>query len=157
MKNFFLIFLINYFFLLGIISCKEEEEEHIKILVKNYLRELGFENRKSITRDEFRKLFLYIFENKDNTEHESKEDLDIMFSLTNSLFDFIVNEKEQIIDMDKIYNYFEPNNIVTALKELLRQLGLEKLIDNISESFMDSLKNKEQTNDSFDKNKTSDL
>ena len=157
MKNFSLIFLINYFFLLGVISCKEKEEEHIKILVQKYLQELGFENRKSITRDEFRKLFLYIFENKENNEHESKEDLDIMFSLTNTLFDFIVKEKEQIIEMDKIYNYFEPNNIVSALKELLKQLGMEKLIDNISESFMDSLKNKAQTTDTFDKNKTSDL
>ena len=157
MKKLFLIFLIIYFFLCIIISCEEEKEDHIKLVVKNYIKKLGYENRKSITRDEFRKLFLYIFENKENNEHESKEDLDIMFSLTNTLFDFIVNEKEQIIEMDKIYNYFEPNNIVSALKELLKQLGMEKLIDNISESFMDSLKNKEQTTGTFDKNKTSDL
>ena len=159
MKKLFLIFLIINFFLFGIFSCEEEKEDHIKSVVKNYIEKLGYENRKSITRDEFRKLFLYIFENKENDGQDSKEDLDIMFSLTNTLFDFIVKENEQIIEMEKIYDYFETNNIVTALKDLLKQLGMEKLIDNISESFMDTLKNKETINDTLDtnKNKNSDL
>ena len=159
MKKLFLIFLIINFFLFGIFSCEEEKEDHIKLVVKNYIEKLGYENRKSITRDEFRKLFLYIFENKENDGQDSKEDLDIMFSLTNTLFDFIVKENEQIIEMEKIYDYFETNNIVTALKDLLKQLGMEKLIDNISESFMDTLKNKETINDTIDtnKNKNSDL
>ena len=159
MKKLFLIFLIINFFLFGIFSCEEEKEDHIKLVVKNYIEKLGYENRKSITRDEFRKLFLYIFENKENDEQDSKEDLDIMFSLTNTLFDFIVKENEQIIEMEIIYDYFETNNIVTALKDLLKQLGMEKLIDNISESFMDTLKNKETINDTLDtnKNKNSDL
>ena len=159
MKKLFLIFLIINFFLFGIFSCEEEKEDHIKLVVKNYIEKLGYENRKSITRDEFRKLFLYIFENKENDGQDSKEDLDIMFSLTNTLFDFIVKENEQIIEMEKIYDYFETNNIVTALKDLLKQLGMEKLIDNISESFMDTLKNKETINDTLDinKNKNSDL
>ena len=157
MKKLFLIFLIINFFLFGIFSCEEEKEDHIKLVVKNYIEKLGYENRKSITRDEFRKLFLYIFENKENDGQDSKEDLDIMFSLTNTLFDFIVKENEQIIEMEKIYDYFETNNIVTALKDLLKQLGMEKLIDNISESFMDTLKNKETINDTLDTNKNSDL
>ena len=157
MKKLFLIFLIINFFLFGIFSCEEEKEDHIKSVVKNYIEKLGYENRKSITRDEFRKLFLYIFENKENDGQDSKEDLDIMFSLTNTLFDFIVKENEQIIEMEKIYDYFETNNIVTALKDLLKQLGMEKLIDNISESFMDTLKNKETINDTLDTNKNSDL
>ena len=159
MKKLFLIFLIINFFLFGIFSSEEEKEDHIKLVVKNYIEKLGYENRKSITRDEFRKLFLYIFENKENDGQDSKEDLDIMFSLTNTLFDFIVKENEQIIEMEKIYDYFETNNIVTALKDLLKQLGMEKLIDNISESFMDTLKNKETINDTLDtnKNKNSDL
>ena len=159
MKKLFLIFLIINFFLFGIFSYEEEKEDRIKLVVKNYIEKLGYENRKSITRDEFRKLFLYIFENKENDGQDSKEDLDIMFSLTNTLFDFIVKENEQIIEMEKIYDFFETNNIVTALKDLLKQLGMEKLIDNISESFMDTLKNKETINDTLDtnKNKNSDL
>ena len=157
MKKLFLIFLIIYFFLCVIISCEEENEDHIKLVVKNYIKKLGYENRKSITRDEFRKLFLYIFENKESDEQDSKEDLDIMFSLTNTLFDFIVKKDEQIIEIEKIYNYFETNNIVNALKDLLKQLGMEKLIDNFSESFMGTLKNKEPINDNLDKKKNSDL
>ena len=84
-----------------------------------------------------------------------------MFSLTNTLFDFIVKEQEQIIDMDKIYNYFEPNNIVSALKELLKQLGMEQLIDSISDSFMEALHNKGKNNNDNtvkeNNNKNSDL
>ena len=158
MKKNFLLLLIKII-LIQIIFCETDsnKDEQIKQMINYYIEELGYKNMKFITREEFRKLFLRLFENKNKEQKESKEDLDIIFSLTNALFDYIVNEEKQKIEMDKIYDYFEPNNIVNALKALLKQLGMEKLIDEISEPFMEILKQKGknddiENNDKNDKN-----
>ena len=152
MKNF-IFFLLFIFFLVKSENALNDDER-IEQKVNYYIEELGYKNMKSITREEFRKLFLKLFENKQKNQ-ESKEDLDIAFSLTNALFDFIVSEKEEKIELNKIYDYFEPNNIVNALKELLKKFGMEKLIDSVSEPFMQMLKennNKKDNNDKNDKN-----
>ena len=159
MRKIFSLFLTIFFFI-NIFLCKEikkeeneiEKDEKFKHLVKYHLEEIGFKNRKKLTREEFRKLFLKIFENKQKDSNENKEDLDIIFTLTNILFDFIVEENIQNIEIDKIYDYFEPNNIVNAVKKLLKQLGMEKLVDTISDTFIEALKGKEiDNNNSSDK------
>ena len=159
MRKIFSLFLTIFFFI-NIFLCKEikkeeneiEKDEKFKHLVKYHLEEIGFKNRKKLTREEFRKLFLKIFENKQKDSNENKEDLDIIFTLTNILFDFIVEENIQNIEIDKIYDYFEPNNIVNAIKKLLKQLGMEKLVDTISDTFIETLKRKEiDNNNSSDK------
>ena len=154
MKKNFLLLLIKII-LIQIIFCETDsnKDEQIKQMINYYIEELGYKNMKFITREEFRKLFLRLFENKNKEQKESKEDLDIIFSLTNALFDYIVTEDKQKIEMDKIYDYFEPNNIVNALKALLKQLGMEKLIDEISEPFMEILKQKGKNDDIENNNK----
>ena len=144
MKNFIFFLLFNLF----LVKSEKDlnDDEQIEQKVNYYIEELGYKNMKSITREEFRKLFLKLFENKQKNQ-ESKEDLDIAFSLTNALFDFIVSEKEEKIELNKIYDYFEPNNIVNALKELLKKFGMEKLIDSVSEPFMQMLKENNNRND----------
>ena len=144
MKNFIFFLLFNFFLVKSENALNDDEQ--IEQKVNYYIEELGYKNMKSITREEFRKLFLKLFENKQKNQ-ESKEDLDITFSLTNALFDFIVSEKEEKIELNKIYDYFEPNNIVNALKELLKKFGMEKLIDSVSEPFMQMLKENNNRND----------
>ena len=152
MKTFILFLLLNFFFVKS--ENAANKDEHIKQMVNYYIEELGYKNMKSITREEFRKLFLRLFENKDETSKEFKEDLDIIFGLTNSLFDYIVPEDKQKIEINKIYDYFEPNNIVNGLKKLLKKLGMEELVDSISETFMQVLK---QNNKNDINNKNGDL
>ena len=151
MKTFILFLLLNFFFVKS--ENATNKDEHIKQMVNYYIEELGYKNMKSITREEFRKLFLRLFENKDETSKEFKEDLDIIFGLTNSLFDYIVPEDKQKIEINQIYDYFEPNNIVNGLKKLLKKLGMEELVDSISETFMQVLKQ----NNKNDNNKNGDL
>ena len=153
MKNFIFFLLFNFFLVKSENALNDAEQ--IEQKVNYYIEELGYKNMKFITREEFRKLFLRLFENKNKEQKESKEDLDIIFSLTNALFDYIVTEDKQKIEMDKIYDYFEPNNIVNALKALLKQLGMEKLIDEISEPFMEILKQKGK-NDDIENNSKND-
>ena len=152
MKKIFLFLLFNIFFVKS--EDATNKDEHIKQMVNYYIEELGYKNMKSITREEFRKLFLRLFENKDETSKEFKEDLDIIFGLTNSLFDYIVPEDKQKIEINQIYDYFEPNNIVSGLKKLLKKLGMEELVDSISETFMQILK---QNNKNDINNKNGDL
>ena len=152
MKTFILFLLLNFFFVKS--ENATNKDEHIKQMVNYYIEELGYKNMKSITREEFRKLFLRLFENKDETSKEFKEDLDIIFGLTNSLFDYIVPEDKQKIEINQIYDYFEPNNIVSGLKKLLKKLGMEELVDSISETFMQVLK---QNNKNDINNKNGDL
>ena len=164
MRKIFSLFLTIFIFI-NIFLCKEikkeenekEKDEKFKHLIKYHLEEIGFKNRKRLTREEFRKLFLRLFENKNKEQNESKEDLDIIFSLTNALFDYLVTEDKQKIEMDKIYDYFDPNNIVKALKTLLKQLGMEKLIDEISEPFMEILKQKGKNDNIENNDKNADL
>ena len=152
MKTIILFLLLNFFFVKS--ENATNKDEHIKQMVNYYIDELGYKNMKSITREEFRKLFLRLFENKDETSKEFKEDLDIIFGLTNSLFDYIVPEDKQKIEINQIYDYFEPNNIVSGLKKLLKKLGMEELVDSISETFMQVLK---QNNKNDINNKNGDL
>ena len=152
MKTSILFLLLNFFFVKS--ENATNKDEHIKQMVNYYIEELGYKNMKSITREEFRKLFLRLFENKDETSKEFKEDLDIIFGLTNSLFDYIVPEDKQKIEINQIYDYFEPNNIVSGLKKLLKKLGMEELVDSISETFMQVLK---QNNKNDINNKNGDL
>ena len=152
MKKIILFLLLNFFFVKS--EDATNKDEHIKQMVNYYIEELGYKNMKSITREEFRKLFLRLFENKDETSKEFKEDLDIIFGLTNSLFDYIVPEDKQKIEINQIYDYFEPNNIVNGLKKLLKKIGMEELVDSISETFMQVLK---QNNKNDINNKNGDL
>ena len=152
MKTIILFLLFKFFFVKS--EDATNKDEHIKQMVNYYIEELGYKNMKSITREEFRKLFLRLFENKDETSKEFKEDLDIIFGLTNSLFDYIVPEDKQKIEINQIYDYFEPNNIVSGLKKLLKKLGMEELVDSISETFMQVLK---QNNKNDINNKNGDL
>ena len=152
MKNFIFFLLFNFFLVKSENALNGDEQ--IEQKVNYYIEELGYKNMKSITREEFRKLFLRLFENKDETSKEFKEDLDIIFGLTNSLFDYIVPEDKQKIEINQIYDYFEPNNIVSGLKKLLKKLGMEELVDSISETFMQVLK---QNNKNDINNKNGDL
>ena len=155
MRNLFFLII---FICITLIICEKENDsdEHIKQMVNNYIEELGFKNKKSITRDEFRKLFLKLFESRENNSKD-EGDLDIIYSLTNTLFDFIVSENIQKIELETIYDYFDPNNIAKALKELLKQLGMEKLIDAFSEPFMKTLKQQDKNDNNINKEKNSDL
>ena len=120
----------------------KEKDEQFKQLVYYYMEELGYSKMKALTREEFRILFLKIFENKDENKKESKEDLEMMYSLTNALFDYIVKEDLYKIETEKIFDFFDPNKIVDALKQLLREIGMEGLVDAFSENFMEALKGK---------------
>ena len=155
MRNLFFLII---FICIYVIICEKENDsdEHIKQMVNNYIEELGFKNKKLITRDEFRKLFLKLFESRENNSKD-EGDLDIIYSLTNTLFDFIVSENIQKIELETIYDYFDPNNIAKALKELLKQLGMEKLIDAFSEPFMKTLKQQDKNDNNINKEKNSDL
>ena len=112
------------------------------------------ENETKITRAQFKDLFFKLLEfdkreeNKDqeiSEEEEEKEkneeNMSLIKSFANKIFDILVNKDLEYIEIDKIESYFDTKNILKALKEILKSLGLESLIDAFSGPLMESFGN----------------
>ena len=75
MRKIFSLFLTIFFFI-NIFLCKEikkeenekEKDEKFKHLVKYHLEEIGFKNRKKLTREEFRKLKTQISDDRESAQ-----------------------------------------------------------------------------------------
>ena len=137
---------------------REENEKKFDEQVKSFLKDLGLENVKTITRNQFKSLFYKLLEgpSKEKEDDEKKEDnadissedLGIMRSFATKIFDYIIKEDVEVIELDKIGDYLNPKNILNALKEILKGLGLDALVDALSEPLMEAfgLGNNNKTN-----------
>ena len=56
----------------------------------------------------------------------------------NQIFDQLVDPKIKIIEVDKIFDYLHPKKMLDVLKEILKEYGMEKLIDTFSGPLLDS-------------------
>ena len=133
---------------------RAENDRKLKETIKNFLKEFGLENETKITRAQFKDLFFKLLEfdkkeeNKDqeiSEEEEEKEkneeNMSLIKSFANKIFDILVNKDLEYIEIDKIESYFDTKNILKALKEILKSLGLESLIDAFSGPLMESFGN----------------
>ncbi len=118
---------------------REENEKKFDAQVKGILKDLGLENVKTITRKQFKSLFNKLLEGPskeseggDKKDDISSEDLGIMKSFANQIFEYLIKEDVEVIELDKIGEYLNPVNILNALKELLKGLGLDALVDVLS-------------------------
>ena len=137
---------------------REENEKKFDEQVKSFLKDLGLENVKTITRNQFKSLFYKLLEGpskekeddekKEDNDDISSEDLGIMRSFATKIFDYIIKEDVEVIELDKIGDYLNPKNILNALKEILKGLGLDALVDALSEPLMEAfgLGNNNKTN-----------
>ena len=137
---------------------REENEKKFDEQVKGFLKDLGLENVKTITRNQFKSLFYKLLEGpskekedekkKEDNDDISSEDLGIMRSFATKIFDYIIKEDVEVIELEKIGDYLNPKNILNALKEILKGLGLDALVDVLSEPLMEAfgLGNNNKTN-----------
>ena len=122
---------------------REENEKHFYEQINQALKDLGIENTKIITRDQFKKIFMKLLESdKDkerNKTEEKEEDLTLIRGLADQIFDNLISKDKDYIEVDKIMEYFQPQNIINALKAILKGLGLDSLVEAFSEPLMEAL------------------
>ncbi len=122
---------------------REENEKHFYEQINQALKDLGIENTKIITRDQFKKIFMKLLESdKDkekNKAEEKEEDLTLIRGLADQICDNLISKDKDYIEVDKIMEYFQPQNIINALKAILKGLGLDSLVEAFSEPLMEAL------------------
>ena len=122
----------------SVLQAKEENESNPKRLtekVKDYLKGLYLENKKTITKEELKTIFITLFNiatselEIDNNVKESN--LSMIKFFADSLYNILATKEKDIIEIDKIIEYFSPQNIRKYIDNILISIGLEKYIEPI--------------------------
>ena len=140
MKYFNLILIL----LISLIICeeivkKESEEEQDKNDLSNkiydYLAGLELDKIKIITKEELLKmietLFNLIINEIELTEEQKESNLNLVRMFSGQIFDLLATKEKNVIEIDKILDYFNPKNISKYIDLILKALGLNDLYESI--------------------------
>ena len=129
---------------------RRENNRKFKQKIKEYIKDFDLENNNKITRDQFKTVFLRLydfggkefqteFENEGkNAEKKINPKIDKIYA--EKIFDNLVDRNIKEIDVDEIFGFFEPRNIIFAMKDTLSLLGMEKEVDSLLESIKKDIK-----------------
>ena len=140
MKNFYLILIL----LISLIICeeivkKESEEKEDKNELSNkiydYLAGLHLDEIKIITKEELlnmiESLFTLVINEIELTQEEKESNLNLIRMFSNQIFDLLATKEKNVIEIDKILDYFNPKNISKYIDIILKALGLNELYESI--------------------------
>jgi len=129
---------------------RRENNRKFKQKIKDYIKDFDLENKKIITREQFKTIFLRLydfggkelqveFENEGkNPEKTINPKIDKLYA--EKIFDNLVDKNMKEIDADEIFGFFEPRNIIFAMKDTLTLLGMEKEVEKLSDSIKKDIK-----------------
>ncbi len=75
----------------------------------------------------------------------------------NNIFNNLVKEEKKEIEVDKIIDLFEPQNILFALRDSLNDVGLNNAVDSLSQDLLHALDALEEENKKKENEKNTDL
>jgi hypothetical protein len=143
MKYFYLILIL----LISLIICEEivkkESEEKEEKKDKNelsnkiydYLAGLHLDEIKIITKEELlnmiESLFTLVINEIELTQEEKESNLNLIRMFSNQIFDLLATKEKNVIEIDKILDYFNPKNISKYIDLILKALGLNDLYESI--------------------------
>ena len=140
MKYFYLILIL----LISLIICeeivkKESEEKEDKNELSNkiydYLAGLHLDEIKIITKEELlnmiESLFTLVINEIELTQEEKESNLNLIRMFSNQIFDLLATKEKNVIEIDKILDYFNPKNISKYIDLILKALGLNDLYESI--------------------------
>ena len=140
---------------------RRENNRKFKQKMKDYIKDFDLENKKIITREQFKTVFLRLydfggkelqteFENEGKKE-EKKINPKIDKIYAEKIFDNLVDKNIKEIDVDEIFGFFEPRNIIFAMKDTMTLLGMEKEVDSLSDSIKKEIKAIDERNKNKEK------
>ena len=136
--NLILILLISLIICEEIVN-KESEEKQDKNELSNkiydYLAGLHLDEIKIITKEELlnmiESLFTLVINEIELTQEEKESNLNLIRMFSNQIFDLLATKEKNVIEIDKILDYFNPKNISKYIDLILKALGLNDLYESI--------------------------
>ena len=136
--NLILILLISLIICEEIVN-KESEEKQDKNELSNkiydYLIGLHLDKIKIITKEELlnmiESLFTLVINEIELTQEEKESNLNLIRMFSNQIFDLLATKEKNVIEIDKILDYFNPKNISKYIDIILKALGLNELYESI--------------------------
>ena len=143
---------------------REKNNKKYKEKLHEYLKELNLESQQLISREDFKKIFFKLFElgNQEVREEEKKqgkavdeeEGLTVNKAYVEKIFNNLISIKREKINVDGIIKFFEPGNIILALKDTVDVIGLD---NNLSDDILHTLDAISEKNKKKEDEKQTDL
>ena len=161
------IYVIYFFLLISLYLCEENDkiecDEQCQKMVKQReennkkfnetliqaLKEMNLETATILTKEQFKPIFMKLFK-LGKTETNYKEEDDETFR--NHIFNNLLPNDSDEIEVDKIFKYFEPINILTFMKKIELSLGKYDKIDFLTENLRKAINEKEEENRKMEQN-----
>ena len=136
------------------INQRNENNKKFNETLKQTLKEMKLENATKLTIDEFRTVFMKLFSlGKSETNYKEEDDKEFR----NHIFNNLVPEGSDGIEVENIFKCFEPKVIIRSLKNVELSLGKHNKIEFLSENIRKALKDMEEEKKQKKEEKNSDL
>jgi hypothetical protein len=76
-------------------------------------------------------LFTLVINEIELTQEEKESNLNLIRMFSNQIFDLLATKEKNVIEIDKILDYFNPKNISKYIDIILKALGLNELYESI--------------------------
>ena len=161
------VFVVYFFLLISLYLCEDNDkiecdeqcqkmvkqrEENNKIFNETLLqalKEMNLETATKLTKEQFKPIFMKLFK-LGKTETNYKEEDDETFR--NHIFNNLLPKDSDEIEVDKIFKYFEPINILTFMKKIELSLGKYDKIDFLTENLRKAINEKEEEKRKMEQN-----
>ena len=161
------IYVIYFFLLISLYLCEDNDkiecDEQCQKMVKQReennkkfnetlmqaLKEMNLETVTKLTKEQFKPIFMKLFK-LGKTETNYKEEDDETFR--NHIFNNLLPKDSDEIEVDKIFKYFEPINILTFMKKIELSLGKYDKIDFLTENLRKAINEKEEEKRKMEQN-----
>ena len=161
------VYVIYFFLLISLYLCEDNDkiecdeqcqkmvkqrEENNKIFnetLMQALKEMNLETATKLTKEQFKPIFMKLFK-LGKTETNYKEEDDETFR--NHIFNNLLPKDSDEIEVDKIFKFFEPINILTFMKKIELSLGKYDKIDFLTENLRKAINEKEEENRKMEQN-----
>ena len=120
---------------------REENNKKFNETLLQTLKEMNLESATKLTKEQFKAVFMKLFK-LGKTETNYKEEDDETFR--NHIFNNLLSENTNEIEVDKIFKYFEPINILRTMKKIELSLGKYDKIDVLTENLRKAVNEKEE-------------